>query len=146
MGEFGDALRAEMAAAGFRDMDAVRRYRFIAEFVMRRQAGAIEAARRRRERERTAYYLSAEFLLGRIVGDALRNLGVYEETAEAMAAYAARKDVRRVHLLPFHPLARSKYEQMGREYPFPNRFLTAEEQQRLLDIWRRFCPETELKG
>lgn len=89
MGEFGDALRAEMAAAGFRDMDAVRRYRFIAEFVMRRQAGAIEAARRRRERERTAYYLSAEFLLGRIVGDALRNLGVYEETAEAMAAAGA---------------------------------------------------------
>lgn len=92
-----------------------------------------------------------EFLLHSGIRFALRvplipGYAACEETAEAMAAYAARKDVRRVHLLPFHPLARSKYEQIGREYPFPNRFLTAEEQQRLLDIWRRFCPETELKG
>ena len=67
-------------------------------------------------------------------------------TAEEMAEYAKNRGIGAVQLLPFNPLARSKYEQLGRKYPFTEGFMKESELNGILDIWRRFCPETVLKN
>ena len=72
--------------------------------------------------------------------------GVLLGTAEEMAEYAKNRGIGAVHLLPFNPLARSKYEQLGRKYPFTEGFMKESELNGILNIWRRFCPETVLKN
>jgi len=100
--EFRDALLSEMEAAGFDRMNTAQRYRLISEAVMRRFSGQLENVWRRAEGERTAYYFSAEFLVGRLFYDALRTLGLFEDVREAVEA--AGGDMAEFEEIPDHAL------------------------------------------
>ncbi|MBQ4043127.1 MAG: glycogen/starch/alpha-glucan family phosphorylase [Clostridia bacterium] len=78
------ALAGEMERCGFARMDTAGQHRFLGEWILRRYAGEIEECRCRAERERTAYYLSAEFLPGRLISANLQNVGLWDTVREAM--------------------------------------------------------------
>ncbi|MBQ9859064.1 MAG: glycogen/starch/alpha-glucan phosphorylase [Clostridia bacterium] len=59
----------------------------LARVVMLRIADRWERSRRRHDRRRRAYYLSAEFLVGRAIGNNLLCTDLWEEANEAMQAY-----------------------------------------------------------
>ncbi|MCI8387695.1 MAG: glycogen/starch/alpha-glucan phosphorylase [Clostridiales bacterium] len=84
MTELREKLVGEMERADFAAMDVIGRYNFISEFIMRECRGDIEAARKSAENKRQAYYLSAEFLVGRLIYSNLYNLGLLDDVATAM--------------------------------------------------------------
>ena len=68
------------------------------------------------------------------------------DMAREMVQFAAARGIRRVHLLPYNPLAVSKYTQLGKTWPFPSGFTESALLTELLDIWRSRIPDTELKN
>ncbi len=93
---------AEAQRCGYAAMAAGERYRFLAEFVMRRMLPQITQARARAAEEKTAYYLSAEFLMGRMIHANLFNLGMLGEIREAAAEMGI--DVGNFEEVPDHAL------------------------------------------
>ena len=85
MSELSSKLAGELRRADFAAMSLVERYNFISEFVMRECRPDIEAARRALDGRKQAYYLSAEFLLGRLIYSNLYNLGILSDVKAAMA-------------------------------------------------------------
>lgn len=45
--------------------------------------------------------------------------GFNDDEIPAIMAYAAARDVKELHLLPYHTLGIAKYAQLGRAYPYP---------------------------
>ena len=68
------------------------------------------------------------------------------DMAREMVQFATARGIRRVHLLPYNPLAVSKYTQLGKSWPFPSGFTESALLTELLDIWRSRIPDTELKN
>jgi len=102
MNELKSSLLSAMESAGFARMTTSERYRFLADFLMRYFAAPIEAARRRPEMARTAYYLSAEFLMGRMIHASLYNLRLLDTVREAMAELDS--DLAELEEVPDHAL------------------------------------------
>ena len=67
------------------------------------------------------------------------------DTAREMAQYAADHGVDRVHLLPYNPLAASKYAQLCRPWSFPKTWLSHDRLTELLNVWQAVIPHTVLK-
>ncbi len=84
-----DLERCLLGSVGKAPAAANRRDWFVASAMLVRQALAARwVASGRREhawRSKRVYYLSMEFLLGRLLSDALRNLGLYEACRAALA-------------------------------------------------------------
>ncbi len=73
------AREAELSA-----MDTADAYNFIVNFIMEEMRPAITRARMKRAEDRVAYYLSCEFLMGRLTEANLFNLGVRDAVYEAL--------------------------------------------------------------
>ena len=68
------------------------------------------------------------------------------ENARVMAEYAAKIGVKKVHLLPFNPLAQSKYSQMGKSYKFKGEsFMDKSRLEALHAIWQEQIADTSVK-
>lgn len=68
------------------------------------------------------------------------------ENARVMAEYAAKIGVKKVHLLPFNPLAQSKYSQMGKSYKFKGEsFMDKSQLEALHAIWQEQIADTSVK-
>jgi starch phosphorylase len=86
---FAELQRCLLYSVGKDAAQATQRDWFIATTTMVRQLLATQWARSRQQQERwqnkRVYYLSMEFLLGRLLTDALRNLGLYDSCRAALA-------------------------------------------------------------
>ncbi len=84
MDDLKTRLARAAAHADLGGMDTADAYRFIVDFVMREEQKSVEDARHRRDSEKCAYYLSSEFLMGRLTEANLYNLGILCEVREAL--------------------------------------------------------------
>ena len=84
--------------AGLRGMNTADAYRFIVDFILSEQRDRVEAARRAREEKKCAFYLSSEFLMGRLTEANLFNLGILTEVREALGT--AGFDLARLSAVP----------------------------------------------
>ena len=85
------ALASEMERCGFSRMDTAQKHRFLGDWMLHRYAGEIENCRRRAERERTAFYFSAEFLPGRLIHANLQNAGLWDTVRDAVEQLKAEE-------------------------------------------------------
>ncbi len=86
MDDLKSRLTAAAAGADLAAMDTADAYNFIVHFIMNEMRPGIEESRRRRQTSRCAYYLSSEYLLGRLTEANLYNLGLLDTVKDALAS------------------------------------------------------------
>ena len=86
MDDLKSRLTAAAAGADLAAMDTADAYNFIVRFLMNELRPQIETARRQRRASRCAYYLSSEYLMGRLTESNLYNLGLLDTVKDALSA------------------------------------------------------------
>lgn len=86
MDDLKNRLTAAAAGADLAGMDTADAYNFLVHFIMNEQRPRIEAARQKRRETRCAYYLSSEYLMGRLTEANLYNLGLLDTVKDALSA------------------------------------------------------------
>ncbi len=86
MDDLKSRLTAAATAADIAAMDTADAYNFIVHFIMNEMRPRIEESRRRRGTSRCAYYLSSEYLVGRLTEANLYNLGLLDAVKDALSA------------------------------------------------------------
>ena len=84
MDDLKTRLTAAAIDADLAGMETADAYNFIVRFVMEEMRPAVTRARRARAEGRAAYYLSSEFLMGRLTEANLFNLGIRDEVYAAL--------------------------------------------------------------
>ncbi len=98
MNDLKNRLIEAAKAADIATMDTAEGYSFLVRFLLSEKRGEIEAARKARRRGRCAYYLSSEFLIGRLTEANLYNMGILDTVKEALTA--AGTDLSRLTAVP----------------------------------------------
>ncbi len=86
MNDLKTRLTAAAQSVGLGAMETADAYNYIVHFVMEEMRPSVEEARKSRAAGRQAYYLSSEFLMGRLTEANLYNLGIRDAVYDALRA------------------------------------------------------------